>query len=49
MAVEMDVGVEVREKLASCSSTNRAGILMLRTPGVEIAGIEPERIFLRTD
>ncbi len=37
----------VREKLASCSATNAAGILMLRVPGVEIAGIAPERILRR--
>jgi hypothetical protein len=47
--LEAVMGVVAREKERSCSSTNRAGILMLRTPGVEIAGIEPERIFLRTD
>jgi hypothetical protein len=51
MLVETDVvvGAEAREKERSCSATNRDGIRIERTPGVEIAGIEPERIFLRTD
>jgi hypothetical protein len=50
MLVEMDVvmvGAEVREKVASCWRTKLAGILIDLVPGVEIAGIEPERIFLR--
>ncbi len=42
------VGVE-REKERSCSSTNCAGILIERAPGVLIAAICPRRIFLRTD
>ena len=45
----MVAGVDAREKVASCSATNAAGIRIERVPGVWIAGIAPRRIFLRTD